>query len=145
MTSTDKPVDIVASDSLLTNYSPLTIVTNSTQLNDDKPDVKLNNPLPPYDDTSTLIVTYSSFPLSLESTSTSTIRNTQVLDDEAPDLIKALLLSSFAKYPPFNLHDQFTLLLPVSTLGIVPDPESMKLLMPDEILTLLLYLTNIYH
>ena len=145
MTSADKPVDIVASDSLLTNYLLLTIVTNSTQLNDDKPDVKLNNPLPPYDDTSTLIVTDSSFPLFLESTSTSTIRNTQVLDDEAPDLIKALLLSSFAKYPPFNPHDPFTLLLPVSALDIVLDPGSMELLIPDEILTLLLYLTNIYH
>ena len=49
--SADEPADIVASTPLLTNNSPLTIVTAPSLLSGDDPNIKLNNPPSPSDDT----------------------------------------------------------------------------------------------
>ena len=115
-------------------------MTAITQQNDDEPDIKLNDPSSPLDDTYILIVADSSFPLSPELTST--ITDPSALDAETPDFLKVLSLLQFTKSLLYNHNDPLILLLPASALYIAPDPRTVKLLIPDEILILLFILLS---
>ena len=109
-------------------------------LNDDEPDVKLNNLPSSLDDTYMFIVIDLSFPLSPESNST--ITDSSALDDKTLDLINALLMSPFVESSLFNHNYLLTLLLLASALNNAPDSGTGQLLIPDKILTLLFILSS---
>ena len=109
-------------------------------LNDDEPDIKLNNPPSSLYDTYTFIVIYLLFSLSPESNSI--ITDSSALDDKTLDLINALSMSPFVESSLFNHNYLLTLLLLASALNNAPDSGTGQLLIPDKILTLLFILSS---
>ena len=92
---------MVASPPILTNNPFPTIVTYPLLLNDDEPDVKLNNPLSSSDDIPAIIKADPPVPLSPELTAI--ITDLPAPDDATP--AKTLPLSSFTEFPLVALAD----------------------------------------